>query len=240
MNVGFERIDPTPTYPATATAAALAGAVWHPETVVVKDFKEHLKPELRKVQLGRCCFCRRLLYDDYASHLEHFVDKAQYSVFIFEIRNLALACGTCNSQKAGNFKSHVAKRKKRAKRTGAMFVPRCPVLTAEPAAGAPFPTTEDAFRWVNPHVDTYTKHIELSKGWVFQAKTRKGARTIRGVKLNEIATIEQRALTERLETRGGVLSMLVGAISELSQHKAKEVAATVAKVIARRKAARAN
>lgn len=236
MRVGFEKIDPVPDYPATASAAALVGAAWQPETAVVRRFKGHLKPELRRAQLGRCCFCRRLLYDDYASHLEHFVDKDHYSVFTFEIRNLALACGTCNIQKNGHFRSNETKQERRAKRSGTTLVLRCPVLTKEVAAGSPFPTTEDAFRWVNPYVDTYTDHIELSKGWVFQAKTSKGRRTIRGVKLNEIANIERRALAERLETRGGRLSMLVGAIAELNHHRAKEVAAAVAKVIARRKA----
>jgi uncharacterized protein (TIGR02646 family) len=239
MKVGFERIDPTPDYPAEASAHALIGAAWDSEIAVVKHFKAYLKPELRKLQLARCCFCRRLLYDDYAAHLEHFIDKAQYGVFTFEIKNLALSCGTCNGKKNGFFRKLSTRLKQSAKLSGKAFTSRCPVLTTELLAGMPFPNTEDAFRWVNPHIDEYSKHIQLTRGWVFQAKTRKGSRTIRGVKLNEIASIEQRALAERFETRGGKLSMLVGMIAELNHHRAKEVATAVAKIIARRKAAAA-
>lgn len=235
MNVGFERIDPTPTYPATASAVALTGLKWESKSKVVRDFKEYLKPELRKIQHGRCCFCRRLLYDDYAAHLEHFVDKDQYSQFTFEIRNLALACGTCNSRKNGHFLSIKAKRERESKRNGLVFTPRCPVLASELPLGSQFPNNEQAFRWVNPHIDTFSSHIQLSKGWIFLGKTRKGSRTIRGVGLNDIGKIEQRALSERLETRGGKLSLLVGAIAELDHYRAKDVAAAVVRVISRRR-----
>jgi len=239
MNVGFERIYPTPPYPATASAAALAGLKWDSSPNVVKEFKEYLKPALRKVQRGRCCFCRRLLYDDYATHIEHFVDKDQYPHFTFEILNLALACGTCNSRKNGYFSSMKAKRKRESRRSGLAFTPRCPVLASELPVGSPFPNNAEAFRWVSPHVDNFSSHIELLKGWIFLGKTRKGIRTIRGIGLNDVGKIEQRALSERLEMRGGTLSVLVGAIPELSHHRAKDVAAAVGKAITRRREIRA-
>ena len=195
MNVGFERIHPTPTYPLTVSAVQLTGLPWDSKSQVVVKFKSHLKEKLREIQLGRCCFCRRLLYDDNATHLEHFVDKAHYPQFTFEIRNLALACGTCNSRKNGYFSSIKAKQKRQLKRRGLVLASRCPVLVTELPLGSLFPNNGAAFRWVNPHVDTFSNHIVLLKGWVFRGESRKGIRTIRGVGLNDIAKIEQRALS---------------------------------------------
>lgn len=239
MNIGFERIAPTPAYPAGTSAAALSGHQWTSNANVVNLFKDGLKVSLRVAQLGRCCFCRRLLYHDYASHLEHFVDKDGYGNYTFEILNLALACGTCNIKKNGNFSSWARKFRDLAKKSGTPVVTRCPVLAVQLVAGAPYPTNPAAFRWVNPHVHNYSDHIEIHRGWVFRGKTREGARTIRGVKLNEVGEVERRALSERLEMRGGKLSMLVGAMSELSQHRAGDVGRAVAAVLRRRRRAAA-
>lgn len=234
MTVGFERIDPTPEYPLLAGQEVLVGSDWNSSCKSVKEFKNYLKPALRMSQRGRCCFCRRLLFDDYATHLEHYVDKDNYPQFTFEIRNLALACGTCNIRKNGHFSSIKAKRKRWSKRRGLPYTARCPVLVAEPTVGSLFPDDGESFRWVNPHADMFSSHIQLSKGWIYLGKTRKGVRTVRGVGLNDIERIEQRALSERLETRGGRLSLLVAAIAELDQHRAKDVAAVVVKLLARR------
>ncbi|MDX5405678.1 MAG: hypothetical protein LPK11_01375 [Chromatiaceae bacterium] len=235
MNVGFEIIRPTPDYPQTVSRAQLNGLTWDSQRDVVLKFKSDLKIKLREVQCGRCCFCRRQLFDDYATHLEHFVEKSLYTMFSFEIRNLALSCGTCNGQKNGYVSKLNRKRKDRHAKSNTLFAPRCPVLSSEILNGADYPARADDFRWVHPHFDMFSTHIELSRGWIFRGKTRKGMRTIDGVKLNEIGKIEKRALNERLQTRGGRLSMLVGAISELEYHRAKEVAAAIVKVIKRRK-----
>jgi hypothetical protein len=239
MNIGFERIAPTPGFPAGTTAAALSGLSWTSRANAVTLFKDGLKISLRTAQLGRCCFCRRLLYHDYASHLEHFVDKDGYGGYTFEIRNLALACGTCNVKKNGHFSSWSKKLRDMAKKNGTPVVVRCPVLTVQLNAGAPYPTAPAAFRWVNPYVHNFSDHIEIRRGWVFHGKTREGARTIRGVKLNEVGEVEKRALFERLEMRGGRLSMLVGAISELNQHRARDVGNASAAALRRRRRAAA-
>lgn len=239
MNIGFERITPTPGFPAGTSAAALSGLSWASKANVVKAFKSGLKTSLRNAQLGRCCFCRRLLYHDYASHLEHFLDKDGYGDYTFEILNLALPCGTCNLKKNGHFSSLSKKLRDWAQKNGTPIVVRCPVLTVQLHAGAPYPTTPAAFRWVNPYVHNFSDHIEIRRGWVFHGKTREGARTIRGVKLNEVGEVEKRALFERLEMRGGRLSMLVGAISELNQHRARDVGSAIAAALRRRRQAAA-
>lgn len=236
MKIGFERISPTPPYPPGVTAATFVGREWADQVKVVSDFKTSIKAALRIVQMGRCSFCRRVLFDDYATHIEHFVEKAQYGAYAFEVQNLALSCGTCNIQKNASNRSLTASLKRRAERHGTVPEKRCPSLVLELLPGALLPSTPADYRWVHPHLDTYSLNIKIEKGWIFVGKTLKGTRTIRGVNLNALSLIEQRALQERLGSRGGKLSMLVGAMAELSQHKASEVASAVTKVLRRRRA----
>ncbi len=239
MSLGFELISPTPDYPEGVTAASLITIAWTSKARAVVTFKRHVWDALYEAQVGRCCFCRRTMMDKTGAHLEHFVDKSQYSSFTFEVRNLALSCPTCNLRKNGRFAALVGKLKREAKRSGKAFVPRCPVLTTELVPGAPFPTKGSDFRWVNPHVDTYSMHIGLSKGWVFHGKTKKGLRTIRGTRLNEIVELEKRAMASRLTSPSSFLSFAVGAIAELNTNTAKDVGYAVGKEIARRLALKA-
>lgn len=234
MNLGFELISPTPTYPAGVTAASFNAVAWTSKANAVVAFKEYVWEALYNAQVGRCCFCRRTMMDKTGAHLEHFVDKGQYASFTFEIRNLALSCPTCNVRKNGRFLALAGKLKREAKRSGRMFVPRCPVLTNELVPGTPFPTRSIDFRWVNPHVDTYSTHIGWSRGWVFHGKTKKGLRTIRGVRLNELYALEKRVLSSKLTTKSGLLSLAVGVIAELNTHTARDVGYALGKEIARR------
>lgn len=237
MNIGFERIVPTPSYPVGTTAAALTGLTWGSQTNVAKAFRSGLKIALRKAQLGRCCFCRRQLYDDYATHLEHFVDKATFPHFGYEIRNLALSCGTCNIWKNAHFSTWDRRYRFITRKFVGPLLARCPVLNVSLYADDPFPTIPANFSWVNPHLHNYSQHILLARGWVFEGQSPQGRRTIRSLKLNDVGQIERRALAERLEARGGALSMLVGIISVLDQHRANDVKDAVIKVIQRRREA---
>jgi hypothetical protein len=236
MNVGFERIHPVPGYPTGTTAALLYGLPWNSGRQVVTTFKRELKIALRASQMGRCCFCRRLLYDDYAVHLEHFVDQASHADHRFEIRNLALSCGTCNARKNGYFSTWSTRYRRLTKNHATT---QTPTLKFQLNAGAPFPSASGDFRWVNPYVHHYSAHIQLVHGWVFTGRTLEGRRTVRGLRLNELADIERRALTERLEMRGGRLSTLVATLPEFNQHRARDIARAVAVVLARRRRARA-
>lgn len=231
MNIGFERIHPVPEYPPGTSLELLRGIPWSSRRDIVNFFKSELKTSLRECQLGRCCFCRRLMFDDYATHLEHFLDQASHPDFRYEIRNLALSCGTCNIKKNGYFASWT----NRYRRLNKHVAVPTPTFRLPLPAGAPFPAAAADFRWVNPYIHTYSEHISIQRGWVFQGKTRQGRRTIRGLRLNELADIERRALTERLASRGGVLSTLVGALYEANQHRRRDIAEAVVKVINRRR-----
>jgi 5-methylcytosine-specific restriction endonuclease McrA len=232
MNIGFECINPVPQYPAGITQALLNAFPWNSRKQIVTSFKLELKASLRTVQHGRCCFCRRLLYDDYAAHLEHFVDQSTHPDHRYEIRNLALSCGTCNVKKNGYFSTWVARYRRLTKNPGAT---RTPVLSIHLNPGAHFPINSAEFRWVNPYVHKYSDHIVLAHGWVFIGRSATGQRTVRGLRLNELEEVERRALTERLEMRGGLLSMLVASLAELDQHRARDIARVVAAGIARRR-----
>ena len=236
MNIGFERIAPTPKHPAGPIAApALAGLTWESKANVAITFRASLKIALRTAQLGRCCFCRRQLYDDYATHLEHFVDKAKFPQFCYEIRNLALSCGTCNIRKNAYFSTWDRRYRFITRNFVGPALGRCPVLNAVIMTGDTYPSKPSSFRWVNPHLHNFSQHILLSRGWVFKGRTTEGRRTIRSLKLNDVGQIERRALTERLEARGGTLSMLVGAISVMDQHRANDIKDAIVKVIRRRR-----
>lgn len=237
MNIGFERIFPTPCYPAGTTAAALVGLPWESKANTATAFRAGLKIALRTAQLGRCCFCRRQLYDDYATHLEHFVDKATFPQFRYEIRNLALSCGTCNIRKNAYFSTWDRRYRFITRKFVGPVPARCPALSIALKSGDAFPVAPESFSWVSPHFHEYSQHIMLARGWIFEGQSPEGRRTIRSLKLNDVGQIERRALTERLEARGGALSMLVGAISLLDQHRANDVKDAVIKVIRRRREA---
>lgn len=231
MNISFERIYPTPTYPIGVTAAGLYGKAWK-SGGDVGLFKANLRTTLLESQFHRCCFCRRGLYEPGAIHLEHFVDHTKFEAYRFEIRNLALSCGICNVKKAGYFKTWAARYKRLTK------IPadtRTPVLKIQMAAGVPYPTAAVDFRWVNPHVHNYSDHIALTRGWVFTGTSAEGRRTVRALRMNLLVEVERRAMETRLGMRGGVLSTLVGSLAEVSQHRAHDVANAVAKVIQRRR-----
>lgn len=235
MDVGFDKIEPTPPYPPGTDSVQLATHGWDSKVGAVVAFKKSVKKLLREAQLGRCCYCRRLMSDDIATHIEHFIEKAQYPQFAFEIRNLALSCGTCNTQKNGTNRALTALLKRRADREGKVPPERSATLGIPLGQGVAFPGDAQSYRWVHPHLDNYSANIELRKGWIFAGISRKGHRTIQGVRLNALSAVERRALMERLAMRGGRLSTLIASLAELEHHRAKEVAEAVVKVLRRRR-----
>lgn len=240
MEIGFQRIHPTPIYPLGLSGAGLAVFSWTSHAKDVALFKTALKGELRKSQLGRCCYCRRMLADPMATDLEHFVEKSVYPLFTFEILNLALSCGTCNSKKNDSFmrlSRYLSRRASAAAGTG-VTVRRCPTLATSLLPLAPLPTDPSIYRWVHPHLDHFRSHITIQKSWVFTWHTDKGFRTVRGLQLNALAQIERRALAERLASRNGYLSLLVGALAESNHAKAMDISVLVAAELRRRRSAR--
>ncbi|OAH44055.1 hypothetical protein AYJ70_10750 [Pseudomonas monteilii] len=237
IKIGFEQIHPIPVLPADIVVANLKGLSWSSGVNAVTAFKDTLKPMLRKVQQGRCSLCRRFLYDDYATHLEHFIEKGIHRDFTYEVTNLSLSCGACNIKKSGYNRTLNSLIKKRAKRKGQKASKYCPVLAVRISANAPMPVSSASYRWIHPYFDRYSDNIEIEKGWIFTGKSRKGQRTIRSVKLNALAQIERRALAERLEARPGRLSKLLGATAELDKYRAGHLFKLVTKQLWKRREA---
>jgi len=232
MNIGFERIDPTPSYALGITAASFAGLPWTSKAAIVTAFKTSLKLELRSTQRGLCCYCRRPLPSDPpATHLEHFIEKAAWPHFAFEIRNLALSCSTCNGKKNEAYALLCGRLTRRASKNvpNPAKVVRCPVLVSNVA---PVAITSSAdFRWVHPHLDTFSEHITVRKGYVFQKRTMKGHRTIKGLELNSIGRLEHRAAIEKLSLRTGPISLTIGLAAQLQFNSPSQVYMMAAEVI---------
>lgn len=240
MHIGYERIFPTPAYPAGVTSNVLAPLTWTSKANSVVVFKSSLKDKLRQVQLGRCCYCRRMLGDSITIDLEHFIEKAAHPTFTFAIQNLALSCRTCNGKKNEAYLRLCGRlsRNSASPISAAVKVLRCPTLTEPLTSAAPLPTSTQAYRWVHPHFDEFSTHIAIKKNWIFSWKTKKGLRTIRGLRLNALAQIERRAIAERLAARAGAMSLAIAAFAELDFASAKVVCMSVASELRRRRNSR--
>lgn len=240
MNIGYERIEPPPSYPSGTNNASLSKYNWESQARDVVNFKLKLKASLRITQKGRCCYCRRLLGDPITTDLEHYIEKSVHPWLRFEIRNIALACHTCNNKKNSSFLKLCGRLNREAKKNAGNPAKRLrsPTLVKHLDNAAPIPTDPKAYRWVHPHFEDFSKHIKLAKGWVFSWRSSKGARTIRGLQLNALAQIERRALSERMSSRTGLLSLSIGALSELNSADAKVVCSEVANQIRLRLAAK--
>lgn len=128
-----------------------------------------------------CCFLQR----------DHIVPKAPHPQWMFEPRNLCLACDKCN-----NFKGDKE------------------VLRNRYAVA--YPTDSKDFLIVNPFLDKYSDHIELKDGIIYIGKTKKGRFTIDTCKLFRIDLALERA-KKKMETDkpGTVRTQLLSFLSSL-------------------------
>ena len=234
INICFERVDPTPSYPNGYNESSYTGEKWDSKSKAVIDFKEGIKKALRITQVGRCCYCRRPLGDIQDTHLEHFIEKSAFSKFTFEPRNLALSCSTCNTQKNAVFRRISARISKSVSLISGREVKlkRCPALSRYACNNA---SDINEYRWFHPHLEDFSTHISIRKNWVFVPKTAKGKRCTRSLKLNALYSLERRAAAERLAGQRGTLAFFASALSETSQFKASVVATLVASEIRRRR-----
>jgi uncharacterized protein (TIGR02646 family) len=221
INVGYEKIDPTPTLPIGITPSSLKNCKWESKSKAALKFKSQIKVELRRLQIGRCCFCRRHLFDDNSVDIEHFLEKSA-TLLNFEIQNLALSCKTCNGNKNSIFLKICGYLSRKAtKRTGIKTeVQQCVALLGQ--YNPMLPLANQSYRWVHPHFDTYTDHISIHKSWIFKWKTGKGRSTVIGLKLNSIGQLERRSAQERLASKSG-LALIVAMLHEADNIKKAEI-----------------
>jgi len=231
LNIGFDMIDPTPNYAIGVSLASFAGLPWKSRAGIVTAFKDNLKSELRRTQRTLCCYCRRPLGDPRDTDLEHIIERSVHPAFTFEIRNLALSCSTCNGKKAKAYALLCGKLTKRSSRVlgGGGRVVRSPVLSSNVPPVAISSAAD--FRWVHPHLDVFSDHIVVSKGYIFQRRTLKGHRTIQGLELNALTRLEHRAAVEKLSLRPGPISVAIGLAAQSHFHSPRQILSICADVI---------
>ena len=101
-----------------------------------------------------CCYCQQRLYADHGRpwDIEHVIARARKCGFMFEPRNLAIACVECNQEK------------------------RADPVTDENRVS--FPNRSDHYWIVHPHFDDWDEHIELEGEATYHALSDKGRFTI--------------------------------------------------------------
>lgn len=126
---------------------------WNAEDVapVRAEIKQHYIGE----QNHRCCYCyvQNLTRHGRVWDVEHIVARASHPFFLFEPRNLAVACPDCNNAKSDD-----------------------PILVNSRIVR--YPNRGDRFTIVHPHFDRYEDHIGIIAGRIYWGKSKKGAATI--------------------------------------------------------------
>lgn len=122
----------------------------------VETVRAEVKSFYEREQEFRCCYCQQELLSDHGRvwDAEHVVPRSIVPRFLFEPRNLAVACVDCNSTKRD---ANTVTRNRR---------PRT------------YPTTSSDFTIVHPHFDDYDEHIAVFLGKIYSAKSPKGQKTI--------------------------------------------------------------
>lgn len=125
----------------------------HPDAALVRAaIKDHYERE----QEFRCCYCQQQLLSGHGRvwDAEHIVPRSIVPRFLFEPRNLAVACVDCNSTKSD---TSVVTRNRR---------PRA------------YPSSSSDFTIIHPHFDHFDAHIAIYLGKIYSAKSAKGQKTI--------------------------------------------------------------
>lgn len=107
-------------------------------------------------QKHHCCYCQQQIYVTHgrAWDLEHVLTRTQHPEFVFEPKNLIVACIDCNGAKGEKS------------------------VLAPGVATPPYPNSSAAFLIIHPHFDNYSDHIDLLNGYGFVPRTLKGTATI--------------------------------------------------------------
>ena len=136
---------------------------------IKKNIKNHLKDEQNLI----CVYCQLEIPVAHSSaEIEHIAPKGKHPRFMFEPKNLALACHLCNTKKSIKETLH------------------------DPAVNN-YPSNGNAFIIVHPHFDEYYDHITFIDGVVEPTPNDngKGYNTIKMCNLDRIELAEERNKT---------------------------------------------
>lgn len=128
------------------------GASWGNEEL--GELKTRIKQHYIREQSYRCCYCKQPLYAHHGRvwDIEHIIARATRSDFMFDPRNLAVACVECNQAKGANPETDPGRRS--------------------------FPDRAALYRIVHPHFHSWEEHIELEGESTYHALSPEGKFTI--------------------------------------------------------------
>ncbi|MGI2167448.1 HNH endonuclease [Shewanella oncorhynchi] len=134
----------------------------------LQAIRSYIRSHYRNEQKGRCSYCRGVLSLRSAAncHVEHITPKSKYLKFIFEAKNLCVACADCNEIK-------------REQET--LGTEPDPLVDGD--IRVQYPRSSNAFKIVHPHFDNYNDHIKIFNGYYVDSSP-KGHFTIGACKLN--------------------------------------------------------
>lgn len=137
----------------TRCGGHLTAEIWNADELepVRSEIKNYYKIE----QGYRCSYCwQEILVNHSATwDTEHVVPRSLHPQFIFEPKNLCIACKDCNLAK-GDVEVLVNKTRKT------------------------YPKKSSAFKIVHPHFDEHEEHIKIHIGHIYMPKSDKGKFTI--------------------------------------------------------------
>lgn len=176
----------------------------------IKSYKDNLRDYMYYEQNCRCAYCRiELPIGCCFLQREHIVYKNLHPQWMFEPRNLCIACDRCN-----NFKLETE-------------------VLNNPAVRA-YPQKSKDFLIVNPFLDKYSEHIELKNGIIYEGKTKKGKFTVETCHLYRIDLVLERAkMRMKEENPDTVLTQMLVLISKepASEEEIKKVKEKLRKIV---------
>ncbi|MFA6328485.1 MAG: HNH endonuclease [Candidatus Micrarchaeia archaeon] len=163
-----------------------------------KTIKEKIKNHLMTEQNGTCPYCR-LRISQATSYLpiEHIVPKTKHPVFMFEPKNLAVACEVCNTEK------------------GDAEVLVDPLVTI-------YPTSGQHFLIIHPHFDNYDEHICVDDIFL-KPITKKGEKTIKICNLCRPKVAEENARDKQIIKQSHIHSLSLRLAKENDPNIQKQI-----------------
>lgn len=124
-------------------------------------FKKHVKKHYTDLQEEICIYCKiGINYGGYLEPIEHIVPKSHKPQWMFEPKNLAISCSSCNTKKSTRN-----------------------TLSQTGRACVNYPTSSEEFSIYHPHFDTWSTHFEEFHQFFIRPKTDKGRETFDVCKL---------------------------------------------------------
>lgn len=198
----FQKIGKQYQLTADDIANVQAGNPWNSSNL--KSFRDSLREHLGGQQFWRCAYCRQPIRDrQNENHLEHIINKADYTWSAFLINNIALSCPTCNAFK------HYARNKLLS------------ISGRSLASQNTYPNLSVHYEIVHPYIDNFFSHVVIHKSWLFSPVLNAGKIDLKGqshidiFQLYDLWRVERIARISRLAESDSTLNLISKSLSIL-------------------------